>query len=131
MTTVVTTQEFYDKEHAQDYLNNEMGYIEIGEKICISCTLGDITLTKEPSLFYLEKSIDEWRTPPFSDLPFSQGYAIQEIINSMQIPNVEKVGWGTLNSKTLLCVKTPKQHLFFTDDGCKIEALYFEEVSGA
>lgn len=79
----------------------------------------------------MKDKIQEWKTPPLSDLPFSQGYAIQEIINSMQIPNVEKVGWGIYEDKTLLCVKTPRQHLFFTDDGCEVEALYFEEVSDA
>lgn len=73
-------------------------------------------------------NIQEWRTSPLSNIPFSQGYAIREIINSLKIANVEKIGWGIYEDKTLLCVKTPKQHLFFVDDGNKVEALYFEEL---
>lgn len=77
----------------------------------------------------LNEHIQEWQSTPFTNIPFSQGYAIQEIIKSMKIASIEKIGWGVLEDKTLLCIKTSKQYLFFTDNGVEVEALYFEGES--
>lgn len=75
----------------------------------------EITAGKEGDFEKVFNSL-EYQNLPCKDFPFSQGYAIKEIIKEWQMP-AKAVAYGQHGRYMIYGIRTLKQTIYFADDG--------------
>lgn len=70
----------------------------------------------------------EWQDLPIKEAPFSQGYALTEIIKEWKIPAKKVAMYGCLSNCGLLGVQTKKQQIFFVDNGLEVIPIGLRDI---